>query len=78
MKYSIVQAPEPLSYAIWLPKLLTEAGLVKGTGEGRRMIKQNAVSLDGAKVNDVDFQVEASGEVQIKVGKRRFCCVKFN
>jgi tyrosyl-tRNA synthetase len=63
---------------IWLPKLLAEAGLVKGTGEARRMIKQNAVSLDGAKVNDVDFQVVASGEVLIKVGKRRFCCVKFN
>ncbi len=63
---------------IWLPKLLAEAGLVKGTGEARRMIKQNAVSLDGGKVNDVDFQVKASGEVLIKVGKRRFCCVKFN
>jgi tyrosyl-tRNA synthetase len=63
---------------IWLPKLLAEAGLVKGTGEARRMIKQNAVSLDGGKINDVDFQVEASGEVLIKVGKRRFCCVKFN
>ncbi len=63
---------------IWLPKLLAEAGLVKGTGEARRMIKQNAVSLDGDKVNDVDFQVETSGEVLIKVGKRRFCCVKFS
>lgn len=63
---------------IWLPKLLAEAGLVKGTGEGRRMIKQNAVSLDGGKINDVDYQVQASGEVLIKVGKRRFCRVKFN
>ncbi|MEN8136295.1 MAG: tyrosine--tRNA ligase [Thermodesulfobacteriota bacterium] len=62
---------------IWLPKLLAEAGLVKGTGEGRRMIKQNAVSLDGGKVTDVDYQVEASGEVLIKVGKRRFCLVNF-
>ena len=62
---------------IWLPKLLAEAGLVKGTGEGRRMIKQNAVSLAGAKVNDVDYQVKASGELLIKVGKRRFCLLKF-
>ena len=63
---------------IWLPKLLVEAGLVKGTGEARRMVLQNAVSLDGEKVKEVDFQVKASGELLIKVGKRRFCCVKFN
>ncbi len=63
--------------AIWLPKLLVEAGLVKGTGEGRRMIQQGAVSLEGEKVADVDYQVPARGEVLLKVGKRRFCRVKF-
>jgi tyrosyl-tRNA synthetase len=63
---------------IWLPKLLTEAGLVKGTGEARRMIKQNAVSLNGEKISDVDHEVQTSGEVLLKVGKRRFCCVKFS
>ncbi len=62
---------------IWLPKLLTEAGVVQGTGEARRMIKQNAVSLDGAKVTDEGLEVAASGEVLLKVGKRRFCLVKF-
>jgi tyrosyl-tRNA synthetase len=62
---------------IWLPKLLTEAGLVKGTGEARRMIKQNAVSLDGVKVKDEGLEVAATGEVLIKVGKRRFSLVKF-
>ena len=65
------------SEAIWLPKLLTEAGIVKGTGEARRMIKQNAVSVDGAKVNDEGLEVVASGEVLLKVGKRRLCLVKF-
>jgi tyrosyl-tRNA synthetase len=63
---------------IWLPRLLVEAGLVKGTGEGRRMIKQNAVSLDGEKNIDEDFQVETSGEILLKVGKRRFCKVIFS
>ena len=62
---------------IWLPKLLTEAGLVKGTGEGRRMIKQNAVSLGGEKVSDETYEVVATGEIMIKVGKRRFCLVRF-
>ncbi|MCJ7602315.1 MAG: tyrosine--tRNA ligase, partial [Desulfobulbaceae bacterium] len=40
--------------AVWLPRLLTIAGMVTGTGEGRRMIMQNAVSLDGEKIDDVE------------------------
>jgi tyrosyl-tRNA synthetase len=62
---------------IWLPKLMVEAGLVKGTGEGRRMIQQGGVTLDGEKVADVEHQVAASGEVLLKVGKRRFARVRF-
>ena len=67
-------APEE---TIWLPKLLVEAGMVKGTGEGRRMIKQNAVSLDGEKISDQEYQVTVRGEVLLKVGKRKFCRVLF-
>jgi len=63
---------------IWLPRLLADCGLVKGTGEARRMIKQNAVSIDGAKINDVEYQVVAAGEILIQVGKRRFCKVLFS
>jgi tyrosyl-tRNA synthetase len=62
---------------IWLPRLLVDAGLVTGTGEARRMIQQGAVSLAGQKISDVDYQIEAVGEVIVKVGKRRFCKVLF-
>ncbi len=62
---------------IWLPKLLLEAGLVASTGEGRRMIQQNAVTVDGEKVADVEYQLPTVGEVLLKVGKRRFARVKF-
>ena len=62
---------------VWLPKLLADAELVKSNGEARRMIKQNAVSLDGEKVNDDTHTVPATGEVLIKVGKRRFCKIRF-
>jgi tyrosyl-tRNA synthetase len=41
------------------------------------MIQQNAVSLDGEKVVDVDMSVPARGSVLVKVGKRRFCQVVF-
>lgn len=63
--------------AVWLPKLLHDAGLVKSTSDGRRMIQQNAVSLDGEKVTDVEFNVPAKGNVLVKVGKRRFCQIIF-
>ena len=63
--------------AVWLPKLLLDAGLVSSTSDGRRMIKQNAVSLDGEKVSDVDASVPAQGSVLLKVGKRRFCRIVF-
>ncbi len=63
---------------IWLPKLLTEAGMVKGTGDARRMIKQNAVSIDGKKVTDQNLELPCSGELLLKVGKRKFCKVVFS
>jgi len=61
--------------AIWLPKLLLEAGLVKSTSDGRRMIQQNAVSVNGEKANDPDTDIPANRTVLLKVGKRRFCNV---
>jgi len=62
---------------IWLARLLAEAGLVKGTGEARRMIQQNAVHVNGEKITDVETAVSAEGEVLLKVGKRKFCRILF-
>ena len=62
---------------LWLPQLLVDMELVKSTSDGRRMIKQNAVSLDGEKVTDVNAMVKPKGEVLVKVGKLRYCKVCF-
>lgn len=62
---------------VWLPKLLAETEMVKGTGEARRMIQQGAVTVNGEKAGDVEQIIKAEGEVLIKVGKRRFCRVTF-
>jgi len=62
---------------IWLPKLLVEAGLTGSTSEARRLIKQQAVALDGEKVRDTEFSVQPEGDILIKVGKRRFAKVRF-
>ena len=61
-----------------MPKLLAEIGLVSSTSDGRRMIKQNAVQIDGEKITDEQATVEPHGELIIKVGKRRFCKVVFH
>ncbi|MBU0663571.1 MAG: tyrosine--tRNA ligase [Proteobacteria bacterium] len=62
---------------IWLPQLLVDVELVASTSDGRRMIKQNAVSLNGEKVTDVNALVKPQGEVLLKVGKLRYCKVCF-
>jgi tyrosyl-tRNA synthetase len=63
---------------IWLPKLMCEAGLTSSTSDARRLIKQQAVSLDGEKVMDTEYKVAPVEEILLKVGKRRFCRVIFS
>ena len=65
------------SEAVWLPKLLVDAGLVTSTSEGRRMIEQMAVSIDGEKVTDSGCALGPMGTKIVKVGKRRFCKIIF-
>jgi tyrosyl-tRNA synthetase len=57
---------------IWLPKALQLAGCVASTSEGRRLIEQQAVSIDGRKVLSVEARLAPGGPYLAKVGKRRF------
>jgi tyrosyl-tRNA synthetase len=57
---------------VWIVKLLTDSGMCKSSGEARRMIKQNAVSINERKVTEEGEEVEIDGELIIKIGKRRF------
>lgn len=50
--------------------LLLEAGLIKTKSEGRRLLEQNGVRLDGAVLTDPDQPFPGPGVLQ--VGKRRF------
>ncbi|MDX2318998.1 MAG: tyrosine--tRNA ligase [Moritella sp.] len=60
-----------VSDAMAIANLLKEAGLVSGTSEAMRMIKQGAVKIDGDKVEDTRF-VPAAGTAVYQVGKRKF------
>ncbi|NQV50635.1 MAG: tyrosine--tRNA ligase [Candidatus Marinimicrobia bacterium] len=51
---------------------LDQSNLFGSKGEIRRLIKQNAVSVDGVKVADEFFGFTKSGEYVIKAGKRIF------
>jgi len=51
--------------------------LTGSTSEARRLIKQQAVSLDGEKVLDIGFSVQPDQDVLVKVGKRRFAKIRF-
>ncbi|MCB5231138.1 MAG: tyrosine--tRNA ligase [Candidatus Cloacimonas sp.] len=61
--------------SIWIVKLLTDSGLCKSGGEARRMIKQNAVSVNDRKIESEDEVIELNDETVVKVGKRRYCKV---
>jgi tyrosyl-tRNA synthetase len=57
---------------IALAGLLRDVGLVESGGEGRRMLKQGAVRVDGATVEVEVMDAEALRGRVLQVGKRRF------
>jgi len=58
--------------SLWIIKALTQNGLTASNGEAIRMVKQNALSVDGEKVTDKDYQLLPGGPYLIKLGKRKF------
>ena len=56
--------------------LLLQVNLIPSKGEGRRLIQQNGLSINGEKVTAVDMVVTpdlfTDGELVIKKGKKTF------
>jgi tyrosyl-tRNA synthetase len=64
--------------AVWLPRLLVEAGLATSNAEGRRLVRQGGVKLDGEPLVDPEGELpleRISGKV-IQVGRRRFARIE--
>ena len=62
---------------VYLVHLMSKAGLTKSNGEARKLIQSGAVTLDGEKISDPDFEFSLSApEMILKVGKRRFLKLK--
>ena len=62
---------------LWIAKALSAAGLVKSTGEGKRLVEQGGVELDRVRVTDANHQLERGKKYLLKVGSknRRFAYV---
>ena len=61
-----------VSNTIPLTRLLVKTGFSPSTSGARRLISQGGVSIDGAKVTDIDVELPAGSNFLLKVGKRRF------
>jgi len=57
---------------VGLVELIVAAGFAASNSEARRLIRQNAVSIDGEKISDVKARVAPKDGQILRVGKRRF------
>ncbi len=60
---------------IWIAQALVDCKLEPSTSQARRDIKQNAISVNQKKINDMQMQLE-TGEYILQVGKRKFAKIK--
>lgn len=67
-EYELTPDPDPK----YLPGVLVELGLVTSTSEGRRMLEQGAVRIDGERVTEHEISWSALAGSTVQVGKRRF------
>lgn len=56
--------------------LILAAGFAQSKGAARRLVSQNAVSIDGKRIGRIDAVVELRGGQVLRVGRRRFGRIK--
>ena len=56
--------------------LLAVSGLAPSKGEGRRLVQQGGISIDGNKIDDISYAIDesifADGKIVVKKGKKVF------
>ena len=62
---------------LWIAKALSSIGLVKSTGEGKRLVEQGGVEVDQARVSDANLQLARGRRYLVRVGSknRRFAYI---
>ncbi len=61
--------------AMPLAKVMHKAGVAESVGDGKRLIKQGGVEMDGARQTDPEVRI-GPAEYLLKVGKRRYVRIK--
>lgn len=82
--FSLRQAPEDIQSIdvkwegekMWIPKILTIAGVVKSNSEAKRLILQGAVEIDGEKLSDSEIELSNNKTYTFKIGKKRFVKIR--
>ena len=67
----------PSSGETWLPAVLKEAGVIKSTSEGKRLLQQGGVRINNEKISDPDYRLERKGKYIFRVGKKKFFLLRF-
>jgi len=57
---------------VWLPGLISDAGMAKSNSEARRLLSQGAVKIDGTRVEGETVGRDSVADRVLQVGKRRF------
>ncbi|MBI3990510.1 MAG: tyrosine--tRNA ligase, partial [Candidatus Omnitrophica bacterium] len=57
---------------IWLVKLLVLAKMASSNNDARRLIEQKAVEINQRIIADSNAEIEISGDITVKSGKKRF------
>jgi tyrosyl-tRNA synthetase len=62
---------------LWIAKALSSAGLVKSSGEGKRLVEQGGVEIDRVRVTDGNLQLARGQKYLVRVGSknRRFAYI---
>ncbi|MGB8953721.1 MAG: tyrosine--tRNA ligase [Candidatus Aminicenantales bacterium] len=78
MEEKIVHLSGQKTQAVPFVDLLVQLDIFPSRGEAKRMIRQGGVYLDGARIDDIGFQVHFTQkkELILKVGKRQFFRLK--
>ncbi|MEI6266525.1 MAG: tyrosine--tRNA ligase [bacterium] len=75
-KPTAIEEIEILKKKWQLAELLHFAGLVSSKTDGRRIIEQGGVKVDGAVIGDREATVNSTSGMVIQVGKRKFIKIK--
>jgi len=64
--------PDAAEKSIWIVKLIRDCKMAASNSQARRLIRDNAVSLDNKKITDENFEIPLDKPFVLKVGRHRF------